>query len=322
MIRWLNALGVLVAFALGMSALGLQRDEARKVDRSALSLADDAELEFTSCDDGKRCLVDLSGRAIPLVDYQHIASGSTIADALLLEFVSPNRIAAFTQYSTTNALFGHRYADKPQVDAIKNMERLLSLSPDLLIISTLSSETRLQRLRDAGLNVFVLGEMRGVESFLRSVHMVATLAGRPELGQLYARTFRQRLEEIARGLPQKQRKTAAQLTYYGKKIYGSGRGTSYHDVMTYAGLIDVGAKHYEGWPSLSIEQVLELDPQVILTRDDMGESLCSHGALSKLQACAHEQAGIVELPDALINDPGPMMLPSAELIYDAVYGEH
>src|SRR5690606_10488825 len=117
-----------------------------------------------------------------------------------------------------------------------NLEQLLSLKPDLLIVSTLASQTRMQRLHEAGLNVFVLGEMRGVETYLRNVQMVAALAGKPELGQLYETTFRRRLGSIADGLPAAKRKTAIQLAYYGKKIYGSGRGTSYHDVMSYAGL--------------------------------------------------------------------------------------
>ncbi len=319
MIRWLNALGIVVGFALGMTALGISGGQRARVKKQLLASFGEAQLEFVECEGTKRCLIDQSGRPIPLQDYQRIASGSTIADALLLEFVSPQRIVAFTQYSQNNEWFGHRFADKPRIDAIKNLERLLSLKPDLLIVSTLSSETRLERLREAGLNVFVLGEMRGVETFLENVHVVAAIAGKPELGHLYVDTFRRRLESIAKDLPQGERKTAAQFTYYGKKIYGSGRGTSYNDVMTYAGLIDVAAKRYDGWPALSIEQVLELDPEIVLTRTNMGASLCSQGALSQLRACADGQAGIVELPDSLLNDPGPMMLPSAELVHQAVY---
>lgn len=321
MIRSANLLGVVLAFALGMTALGITRDEVATVDRSAIVMGSAAELEYAELPDGRRALLDRSGRAVPLLDYQRIASGSTIADALLLELVSPERIVAFTQYSQSNQLFGHRYDGKPRIDALRDMETLLALQPDLLVVSTLSSEMRVERLREAGLNVFVLGEMRGVESFISAVHMMAALLDKPRLGEMYATTFMQRLNRIAAGLPQRERKTAAQLTYYGKKIYGSGRGTSYSDVMRYAGLVDVGAKHYVGWPALSIEQVLALDPEIVITRDDMGASLCSHGALAQLRACRNDLSGIVELPDALINDPGPMMLPSAELIHRAVYGD-
>ncbi len=320
MIRWLNALGVILAFAGGLATLTVGQHDNERVDRRAARVQGE-QLRFETLADGRRALVDGSGRAIPLADYQRIASGSTIADALLLEFASPERIAAFTQYSQGNELYGHRFAGKPRIDALAEMEQLLELQPDLLIVSVLSSESRLQRLRDAGLNVFVLGEMRGVDSFLTSVRMVATLVGRPDLGEMYAFSFARRLDSIASDLPQAKRKTGAQLTYYGNKIYGSGSGTSYHDVLSAAGLRDVGAEHYDGWPALSIDQVLQLDPDVIVTRDHMGQTLCSNDTLAELRACAHGQRGIVELPDALINDPGPMMLLSAELVHRAVYGE-
>jgi iron complex transport system substrate-binding protein len=320
-IRWVNALGVVLAFGSGVAAFAASRSDLDRSERSAFALPHSQGVDVETLPDGSRAVTDRSGRLVRIEDYQRIASASTISDTLLLEFVSPNRIAAFTQYSQKNELFGHRFAHKPRIDALKDMERLLALEPDLLVVSTLSSETRLQRLRDAGLNVFVLGEMRGQESFLHNARSLAVLLGRPKLGELYARSFARRMRSIAKDLPPERRKTAMQLTFYGKKIYSSGRETSYHDVLTAAGLVDVGAQQFDGWPALSAEQVLSLNPQTIVTRDGMGSAICSNTALESLRACANSRAGIVELPDALINDPGPMMLPSAELIHAQVYGD-
>lgn len=319
MIHWCNAFGVLAAFALSLLAFSLGGPPPERLQRTAALPGPDATLPYAIAPDGSRALLDRSGRAIPLRDYQRIASGSTLSDALLLEFVSPERIVAFTQYSQNNALYGHRFTGRPAIDALGQLEELLALSPDLLIVSTLSAETRLQRLRDAGLNVFVLGEMRGVESFLANATLLAALLGRAELGALYAQNFRRRLESIAEHLPQAQRRTGLQLTYYGKQIFSSGRDTSYHDVLRYAGLEDLGARRFSGWPSLSLEQVLELDPEIIVTRTGMSEMLCAQDALARLAACRDPQRDIVELPDALINDPGPLMLDSAEWIHRAVY---
>src|SRR5690606_5540279 len=105
---------------------------------------------------------------------------------------------------------------------LKNMEGLLALKPDLLLVSTLASGVRLERLRELGLPVFSLGEMRGVTPFLRNVRAVSALLKRTEQGELYAASTLSRLEALARHVPAKERKTAIQLTYYGSKIYGSG----------------------------------------------------------------------------------------------------
>lgn len=317
---WLNVIGIVAALSSALLGLGLA-GESNEVAPPA-PIAADQSLPIVVLPNGERGLRDASGMIVPLRRYSRVVSASTISDALLLEFAEPAQIAAFTQYSTENEVFGYRYTHRPQIDALENMEALLALQPDLLLVSTLSSGARLERLRETGLTVFSLGEMRGVNSFLANARAIAALLGRPALGAMYAESTLRRLKSIAQKLPTEQRKSAIQLTYYGNKIYGSGRGTSYTDVMGYAGLVDVGAINYTGWPAWSPEQVLKLDPDIVITRPGMGKQLCSQATLSQLRACkprASGHSGVVELPDALINDPGPGMLLSAERIYAAVY---
>lgn len=317
---WCNGVGVLFALGLGLWGLTWARDSAPP--GTVVSALPTTHVEYVELPTGERAIKDESGVFVPVRDYQRVVSASTISDALLLEFAAPNQIAAFTQYGVENEVFGYRYAGKPQIDALRNMEGLLALHPDLLLVSTLSSGVRLERLRELGLTVFSLGEMRGVASFLRNVRAIAALLGRAEQGELYATSTLGRLESIARHVSPRERKTGIQLVYYGNKIYGSGADTSYTDVLHYAGLIDIAAAKYEGWPAWSPEQVLELDPDVVVTRTGMGTQLCTQAAFATLKACASNNAErrVVELPDALINDPGIGMLLSAERIHAAVYG--
>lgn len=318
---WVNACGMLLAYvvaALGVAWFAPQPDLPP---RHRFLPQAEAEPVTVEMDEGGAGLIDHTGWVVPLRHYERIVSGSTIADALLLEFTAPTRIAAFTTHSAQNEWAGFRYRGRPHIDALGELERLLALNPDLVIVSTLSSPARVQRLRDAGLNVFALGQMRGVESFLRSALDVATLVGKPELGRSYVQSFESRLRHVAGGLPEAERKTAAQFTYFGNRIYGSGLETSYHDVLVAAGLNDVGAQRYTGWPSLSYEQVLELNPEVLVTRTGMGTAFCSHPVLSRLRACDAERGQIVEMPEGLINDAGALMLVAAERLHRAVYGD-
>jgi iron complex transport system substrate-binding protein len=262
-------------------------------------------------------LRDKSGVWLPLVDYRRIVSGSTIADELLLEFAEPRRIAAFTEYSqkSPNA---QRYANKPHLSGLGDLERLIALEPDLLLLNTLGSETRVARLRELGIPVFDLGEMRGVDSFLADARAIATIVGRPELGEQYAASFRRRLEHVAPDVPASERKRAAYLAVFGTNVYGGGRHTSYDDVLHYAGLVNALAKSYEGWPDLSTEEVLVLDPEVIVTQRGMADALCALTELDRLSACKAHPPAIVEVDPSLLSDPGSGMLPTAERIRDGV----
>jgi iron complex transport system substrate-binding protein len=158
--------------------------------------------------------------------------------------------------------------------------------------------------------------MRGLSTLRKNVRDVARLVGAPERGYRLIARFEQRLRRVAGGVT--RRPTALYVGLHGAKLYGGAAGTSFHDVLTYAGLSDVAATRFEGWPSYTAEQILSLDPEVIVTQSGMRRALCGRYQLDTLRAC--RTARIVEIPAHVISDPGLVMLDAAELVHDAVFG--
>lgn len=310
-----NGLGFALALALG-AASGFRQEPAPAAPASAEAPRpnDDFPLRDTR---GTPELRDRSGVWLPLVEYRRIASGSTIADELLLEFAEPDRIVAFTRFSQENPSAAHRYSGKPQLSGLDDLEKLIALQPDLVLLNTLGSHTRIERLREQGIRVFDLGEMRGVDTFLANARAIATLVGRPELGERYARNFRRRLAQVAPD-GSGDRPRAAYLAVFGTSVYGGGRRTSYDDVLRHAGLDNVLARRFDGWPALGPEQILEADPDVIVTHRGMGRALCSLAQLDRLSACKGPEPAVVELEPSVLSDPGSGMLTAAERVRDAV----
>ena len=122
---------------------------------------------------------------------------------------------------------------------------------------------------------------------------------------------------MAFDVPLSQRRSAIYLSIYGGRLFGGADGTSYHDVLIAAGLRDA-AGAFRDWPELSVEQVLVLDPDVIVTNVGMRSSICGHAGLSALRAC--QAPMVVEVDDGVLGDPGPGMAESARRVRDAVYG--
>ena len=119
--------------------------------------------------------------------------------------------------------------------------------------------------------------------------------------------------------PLQKRRTAIYVTSMNKQLYGGTVGSSSHDVIRHAGLRDAAAGKFEEWPSYSAEQLLQMDPDHILTRRASGAGLCRHPGLDRLRVCK-EPWRIITLEDTLLSHPGPRMLEAAEQVYDAVYG--
>jgi len=265
--------------------------------------------------DGMR---DATGHFVPLASYQRIASTSGVSDSVLLALAEPDRIVAFTRYSVDNSPIAYRYAGKPTIEDLVKVEEILSLKPDLVLVNNLGNEGRIERLREAGLTVFDLGEMRGLKTLLPNIVTIATLLGRPEAGVQLAERFERRLHGIASDVPETKRPFSIYASIYGDSMYGASTGTSHHDVLIAAGLRDKAQSVYKDWPRYTPEMMLALDPEVIVTQDGMRELMCRHTGLKQLRACG-PSGKIVEVNGRLLDDPSLTILDAAEAVYEAVH---
>jgi iron complex transport system substrate-binding protein len=266
---------------------------------------------------GEALLVDHSGTPLPRANYAKIASLSSVADKILVELCEPDRIVAFTEYSAQSSTTSYRFHGKPTLVG-DELEQLLALHPDLVFVSTFGDPRPVQRMRDAGLVVFDLGEMRGLVTLIPNIREIATAIGHPERGVRFARSLLSEMGAVATDVLPSSRKRAMYLSIYGARLFGGSVGTSYHDVLVSAGLVDAAASYGE-WPQYSTEQVLALDPDVIVTNDGMRGRICGHTGLGSLRACGSPER-IVEIENELLGDPGPAMLDAAEAVRAGVYG--
>lgn len=305
MTRWIAANSAALVAVFAVAALLTAR-----ADRRAPTAAGEV-------DDAPARVIDASGAEIPVRPYSRIASASTISDRALLALIEPPRILAFTAHISGEDLAPHRFEGKARIERIDDLEGIVALEPDLLVISTFTDPRRVARLRDAGLTVLDLGEMRGLESYLANVRLLAAVLGVPERGERYAEGFARRMRQVAADVPREARKTAIYLGAHGGIVFGGTRDTSYFDVLESAGLVDLAAAKYRGWPRLDAEQVLSLDPEVLVTQEGMRAVFCVDGALGRLRACRTGQ--VVEAPAALLRDAGEGMLDAAEWLREAVY---
>jgi iron complex transport system substrate-binding protein len=227
---------------------------------------------------------------------------------------------AFTDYSAEKEWYAHRFAGKASLPGLGRLEAILALEPDLLLISALDDRRKAARLRESGLNVFDLGPMEGFASLQQTIARLGVLLSLETRSRRYAAELERRVRSIAVPARPEQRRSAMYLSVYGQKIYGGALNTSFHDVLTFAGLDDVAAKTFSGWPLLSPEQVLMLDPEIVVTNERMAQLLCANPGLERLRACKPGH-GLVTLPEWLLGDPGPNLVLAAELLNEAVYGK-
>lgn len=308
----IGTLCLAIALGIGLVALSADHKPRQGVTHTMQQVAQ----QTIVVRDGDRGLLDATGTFIPLKNYQRIISLSSVADGLLYALAEPERIRALSPYSDT-AAFAFRYSGFKSLSMKFDTELLLSYKPDLVITHHLSRPDRVAKLRDGGLTIVDLGEMKGLETLLPNIHTVATLLGHPERGVQLARQVRERLATIAK--PGTERPAAIYAGIHGDKMYGGTRGTSYHDVLQAAGLRDIAADRYEGWTRYTPEHLLQLNPQIIVTQRGMTQRLCGQSGLAQLRACS-PNGQVVEVETALLLNPGLTIVEAAEAVHRQVFG--
>lgn len=262
--------------------------------------------------DGRTAVRDAHGTPIPLGTYTRIASLGLEPDALLSELCERDRlVAASTYHRGTVAL---RLAGLPRLPGLDELETVIRLKPDLVLVSSGADQLdRIARLREAGLTVCDLGPQRGLASLVPNARLVGALIGAPQRAERFIATFTSRLANVAARVPaDAARRRVMYLGVYGRDLYGGTRGTSYHDLITAAGLTDAAAMRFSGWPKLSVEDVIALDPDALVLSAGSAATLRTLPGAEAIRAVVDGHLLIVD--DDLLEDPALGLLDAAEAL--------
>jgi iron complex transport system substrate-binding protein len=309
-----NAVGFLLALVLAAAGVAWV-SPARETAPEAAAIASPSVVRAETMSDGTPAVRDARGALVPIRSFQRIVALDLVSDELLGQLVEPRRIAAVSLWNQGPEAW--RHDGLPRLPGLTDLEAVLRLKPDLVLVSTFGGETdRIQRLREGGLAVFDLGPAGGLRELTGNLRRIALLTGTPERGERLAAQLERRMQAIAAHLPpQAPRRRALVLNPVVDQVYGGTTGTSFHDIVLAAGLVDAAEGHFaEPWPRIGAEAALQLDPDLIVTRQGAAAELRRQPGFANMRAL-REPGGVIELPYELFDSPGLSMLDAAERLF-------
>ncbi len=251
---------------------------------------------------------DADGVAVLAADYSRIVSLNPVADHLLLRLVEADRLVGISSVTDNGHPERWRFGQTEVVARADSLERVFTLRPDLVVASPFVDVAKVARLRANGIHVFNLGEMRGIETTLKSIDALGALLQVPERRASLRLGLERDLQALeasaAERLKEHGEVRGLYLSVYGDSFFGGTSGTSYGDVLRLAGIQDVAERAgYVDWPQYTAEQVLLLDPEVLVTRRGMEDAIRAHPVLGRLRA-ARVPHRILPLDPAYDGDAG------------------
>jgi len=186
-----------------------------------------------------------------------------------------------------------------------DLERLIRVRPTLIVAQD-TSVSRLDQLRAIAETRFLA--WRSVDDMVDGTRVLGRLTGHRREAETLARRLASTLER--RACPTAPR-VLLLLGYSGggsQQLWFVKRNSIHGRALGAAGVRNAIAEDVQGPPTLSIERLLIIDPEIIivLSSGDGKPTLDSLRKLTHLQAVAHDRLGLLSDPAALI--PGPRIL--------------
>ena len=218
--------------------------------------------------------------------------------------------------------------DVPAVDSGSetNIEQILALEPQVLLMSTMSqTEEQVKQLEDAGVHV-VVSNAQDIAGVYTAIEMIGALMGKDAEAASVVNDMKSTFQEIQENATGDGSETIyfeVSPLEYG--LWAAGANTFMDEIANMVGLTNCFAD-VDGWGEISEEQVLERDPDYILTISlyygegpKPEEEIMARPGWENVTAVKNQ--AILNLQNNELSRPAPRLAEGAQMLFDFVYGQ-
>lgn len=270
-------------------------------------------------------ITDMKGREITLEEPAERIVALTASDCEILYAIGAG-----------DTLVGRgEYCDYPaevleipavQSGADTNIEQIIALEPDVLLMSDMAqTEEQIAQLEAAGIKV-VVSEATDIEGVYAAVEMIGALMGKDENAAAVIDSMKTTFADIS----EKSTGDGTQTIYFEVSplqwgLWTAGTNTFMDEIAAMLGLKNCFAD-VDGWGEISEEQVLERNPDFIVTitmyfgeGPTPEEEILSRAGWENVTAVKNQ--AILNLQNNELSRPAPRLADGAQMLFDFVYGE-
>ncbi len=211
-------------------------------------------------------------------------------------------------------------------DMAVNYELLLSLEPELILASPMTSMSEISNMEELGLTVFCVKNPADFPELFESILVIGEIVGKDAEAEELAAELEDRVAEIEAVMADVKE---TPLVFYEidatdpTKPWTSGKGTFISKLIQMAGGINLGDQLEGEWIQVGLETLVEADPDIIL----LGDSMYGSTAEAASQRTGWEEISAVkngmlfEFDDNLVTRPGPRLVDGYEMIAEMLHPE-
>jgi iron complex transport system substrate-binding protein len=269
-----------------------------------------------------RSFVDDTGRKIYLSKTPtHVVSLAPSVTEMLFAIGAGEQLVGVTQFCN----YPPEALMKPKVGyGNPNLESLVALQPDLVVApSEIIKPDLLLKLDQLKIPVFVIKDTN-VEDIFVHLQTLGRMLNRSTAANAVAMELRQQVAQIK----QRTEKLSPVRVLYvlnSQPLITVGPGSFIDQLIVLAGGVNVAAKSGTSYPRMSMEVVLQDDPEVLVFPVGETEGISDSEQQEWRQwstMTAVKRGRLHQIPADLLNRPGPRIARGLELLAEILHPNH
>ncbi|HJH32630.1 MAG TPA: cobalamin-binding protein [Methanosarcinaceae archaeon] len=254
---------------------------------------------------------------------ERIISLSPCNTEILFAVGAGNRVVGGTTYDQ----YPQEAVNLPKIGGFStiNIEAVVNLTPDLILAEYGNGEDTINALKNLNLTVVSLNP-KTMDDILDNIRLVGNITGNADTAALITTDMTQQIKDMTsqtETLSLDQRPRVLYLVWHDP-MYAAGAGSYPNDLIWMAGGNNI--IEAEGWPTISLEQVVNKNPQIIICSGMGGgsytimEAITSDPILAQTDAVRNQKVYAIADPN-IIELAGPRIIHGLEELHSYIAPE-
>ena len=235
-----------------------------------------------------------------------------------------DKVVAVTDYDD----YPSEVKDKPSIGGYSNpnIEKIVSLSPDLILADSIQKTEVIPQLEAKGLTVFAL-DPQNLDGVTQAITLVGEITGADQAAAKLVSQMQSQINEITdktKNLSVEQKPRVFYIVWYDQSgIMTAGSGTLENELISLAGGVNI-AGNLSSYPDISLEAVVAADPEVIIVGSAVGMETSSQFAKTDpilAETSARQNNRIYEVDIGLTGRTGPRLVMGLQQFAEAIHPE-
>jgi len=206
-----------------------------------------------------------------------------------------------------------------------NIERIAELDPDILITITGGPEDDYQKVRELGIEIYRVIDVKGIEGVYDEIANISKIIGLEDKGKELVSELKKEVDKIYNQVKDLSDEQKPRVFYevWNDPLIRAGADTFIDDLIEKSGGVNIVAEdNLTGWPEYSVETLIEKNPDIIIAPMSLTSDpsvIMDDERFSSIDAVTSGRVYVV--PDNPISRPNQNLIKALQMLSKAIHPE-